>query len=156
MENEALLNSYFKVELESKERELTSNSLIIMEKNQVLKSLLYEIEKENEVGHIHSDAVIQIGKNIKRHLGAGDEWEFFRIQFDKVHPDFFSKLKSLYPSLTEGELRLCAYIRIGMENKQIAQMLSLQPDSIKKSRYRIRKKMMIELEESLEDFLRNV
>lgn len=156
LENEALLNSYFKVELESKERELTSNSLIIMERNQVLKSLLYEIEKENEAGHIRSDAVIQIGKNIKRHLGTGDEWEFFRIQFDKVHPDFFSKLKSLYPSLTEGELRLCAYIRIGMENKQIAQMLSLQPDSIKKSRYRIRKKMMIELEESLEDFLRNV
>ena len=156
LEKEALQNNYFKVELASKERELTSNSLIIMEKNQVLKSLLEEIEKEKEVGHVNSNTMIKIGKDIKRHLGTNDEWEFFKIQFEKVHPDFFSKLKSLYPSITEGELRLCSYIRIGMENKQIAQMLSLQPDSVKKTRYRIRKKMGIELEDSLEDSLRNI
>lgn len=154
LKNEALQNEYFKVELESKDRELTSNSLIIMEKNQVLKSLIEEIEKEKNAGKINPNTVVQINNNIKRHLGTNDEWEFFKVQFEKVHPDFFIKLKKQYPSITEGELRLCAYIRTGMENKHIAQMLSLQPDSIKKNRYRIRKKLGIA--DSLEDFLRNI
>ena len=44
-----------------------------MEKNQVLKSLLEEIEKEKEVGHVNSNTMIKIGKDIKRHLGTNDE-----------------------------------------------------------------------------------
>lgn len=156
LENESLQKNYFKIELGSKERELTSNSLILTEKNQMLKMLSDTIEKEKVAGNIYTGTATKINQIIKRHLGKGDEWEFFRAQFEKVHPDFFFRIKILYPSITEGELRLCAYVRIGMENKQIAQMLSLQTDSIKKTRYRIRKKMGIELEGSLEDFLRNI
>ena len=89
------------------------------------------------------------------HLGTDDEWDFFKMQFVKVHPDFFVRLKTLCPSITEGELRLCAYIRTGMENKHIAQMLSLQPESVKKKRYRLRQKLNLG-KESLEDFLRGI
>ena len=60
-----------------------------------------------------------------------------------------------YRHITEGELRLCAYIRTGMENKHIAQMLSLQPESVKKNRYRLRQKLNLG-KESLEDFLRGI
>ena len=156
LENETLQKNRFKSDLASKDRELASNSLIIMEKNQVLKSLADEIERAKEQGMIHLGTAAQIGNNIKVHLGMNDEWEFFKMQFVKVHPDFFVRLKALAPSVTEGELRLCAYIRTGMENKQIAQMLSLQPDSIKKNRYRLRQKLNIAGKESLETFLRNI
>ena len=156
LENETLQKNRFKSDLASKDRELASNSLIIMEKNQVLKSLADEIERAKEQGMVHPGTAAQIGNNIKVHLGMNDEWEFFKMQFVKVHPDFFVRLKALAPSVTEGELRLCAYIRTGMENKQIAQMLSLQPDSIKKNRYRLRQKLNIAGKESLETFLRNI
>ena len=89
-----------------------------------------------------------------QYLGKKDEWALFRLQFEKVHPAFFQKLKQHCPDLTEGELRLCAYLSLGMESKQIAQMLSLQPDSIKKSRYRLRQKLRLETKDSIEDFLR--
>ncbi len=155
LENEMLQNNCFKVELEYKDRELASNSLIIMEKNQVLKSLVDELEKEKDAGNIQSNAALQISNNIRMHLGTDDEWDFFKMQFVKVHPDFFVRLKTLCPSITEGELRLCAYIRTGMENKHIAQMLSLQPESVKKNRYRLRQKLNLG-KESLEDFLRGI
>lgn len=156
LENEALQNNFFKIELESKERELTSNYLIILQKVQMLKSLLEIIGKEEETGNIHRNTAKLISLTIKRELKTEDQWDFFRIQFEKVHPDFFTKLKARYPAITEGELRFCAYIRTGIENKLIAQMLSLQPDSIKKTRYRIRKKLGLALEDSLENFLRNI
>ena len=155
LENEMLQNNCFKVELEYKDRELASNSLIIMEKNQVLKSLVDELEKEKDAGNIQSNTALQISNNIRMHLGTDDEWDFFKMQFVKVHPDFFVRLKTLCPSITEGELRLCAYIRTGMENKHIAQMLSLQPESVKKNRYRLRQKLNLG-KESLEDFLRGI
>ena len=114
-----------------------------------------ELEKEKDAGNIQSNTALQISNNIRMHLGTDDEWDFFKMQFVKVHPDFFVRLKTLCPSITEGELRLCAYIRTGMENKHIAQMLSLQPESVKKNRYRLRQKLNLG-KESLEDFLRGI
>ena len=63
-----LQNNCFKVELEYKDRELASNSLIIMEKNQVLKSLVDELEKEKDAGNIQSNTALQISNNIRMHL----------------------------------------------------------------------------------------
>lgn len=156
LEHETLQKDYFKMEVESKDRELASNSLIIMEKNRALKSLVEELEREKAMGNITPGAASQIGHNVKIHLGSGNEWDFFKMQFVKVHPEFFVRLKALCPTITEGELRLCAYIRTGMEIKHIAQMLSLQPESVKKSRYRLRQKLQLGKEDSLEDFLRNI
>ena len=65
-------------------------------------------------------------------------------------------MKELFPNISETDLRLCAYIRTGMGNKQIATMLALQPDSIKKSRHRLRKKLGLSIETSIEDFLRSI
>lgn len=155
LENETLQKDYFKVKLASKDRALASNSLIIMEKNEILHSLINELEKEKEIGNINPTTVIQICSHIKAHLGTENEWDFFKTQFVKVHPDFFIKLKTYYPSITENELRLCALLRTGMENKHIAHILSLQPDSVKKNRYRLRLKLNIVDQESLENFLRN-
>lgn len=156
LEHETLQKDYFKMEVESKDRELASNSLIIMEKNRALKSLVEELEREKAMGNITPGVASQIGHNVKIHLGSGNEWDFFKMQFVKVHPEFFVRLKALCPTITEGELRLCAYIRTGMEIKHIAQMLSLQPESVKKSRYRLRQKLQLGKEDSLEDFLRNI
>lgn len=156
LEHETLQKDYFKMEVESKDRELASNSLIIMEKNRALKSLVEELEREKAMGNITPGAASQIGHNVKIHLGSGNEWDFFKMQFVKVHPEFFVRLKALCPTITEGELRLCAYIRTGMEIKHIAQMLSLQPESVKKNRYRLRQKLQLGKEDSLEDFLRGI
>ena len=68
----------------------------------------------------------------------------------------FLKLKERSADLTEHDLRLCAYIRIGMRAKQIAEMLSVTPDSINTARYRLRKKFALQKGENLDDFIRQV
>ena len=50
----------------------------------------------------------------------------FKLHFDSVHPGFFVKLKEISAELTENDLRLCAYVRIGIRAKQIAGMLSVK------------------------------
>lgn len=73
-----------------------------------------------------------------------------------MHPDFFTKLKNISAELTENDLRLCAYLRIGMRAKDIASMLSVSPASVNTNRYRIRKKLGLEKDDSLDDFIRRI
>ncbi|MCD7942997.1 MAG: LuxR C-terminal-related transcriptional regulator [Bacteroides intestinalis] len=89
-------------------------------------------------------------------MDTEDEWMFFKHHFEEVHPDFFKKLCSIHPNLSENELRLCAYVRTGMETKQIAQMLSVLPETINTGRYRIRKKMQLGQDVTLENYLRDI
>lgn len=154
LENEALQKKYLEVELASRERELTSNQLILAEHKNELQSVENLLRKEAAQGGVNEGAFAALDGLLKQYLGKKDEWALFRLQFEKVHPAFFQKLKQHCPDLTEGELRLCAYLSLGMESKQIARMLSLQPDSIKKSRYRLRQKLRLETKDSIEDFLR--
>lgn len=93
-----------------------------------------------------------IGDSLKN----DDEWQRFKLHFDSVHPNFFVKLKKISGKLTENDLRLCAYINIGMRAKQIAEMLSVSPDSINTNRYRLRKKLGLQRGESLDEYIRNI
>ncbi len=146
----------FELEMDSKNRELVSNSLMLIEKNQMLDELLQRIDNGGDAGQITRSTVIELKNQIRAHASEKDEWHKFRAHFEQVHPGFFIRLKEMHPALTEYELRLCAYIRTGMYGKQIAMMLSVQPDSIKKSRTRLRKKLRLRQEDSLEDFLRGI
>lgn len=146
----------FELEMDSKNRELVSNSLMLIEKNQMLDELLQRIDNGGDTGQITRSTVIELKNQIRAHASEEDEWHKFRAHFEQVHPGFFIRLKEMHPALTEYELRLCAYIRTGMYGKQIAMMLSVQPDSIKKSRTRLRKKLRLRQEDSLEDFLRGI
>lgn len=87
-----------------------------------------------------------------------DEEERYKAeaQLEQVRPGFYGRLKEINPDLTDSDLRLCTYISIGMRAKEIAQHLSVTPDSVNTARYRLRKKLNLQQGEKLDDFLRNL
>lgn len=152
----ALRNRQFQQEIDSKNRELITGTLTLAEKNQAFKTLLKEVEGMSMQGALPAREAMTLRKKLKEQLKESDEWQYFRLQFENVHPYFFVKLKETFPALSENDLRLCACIRIGMSTKQLAMMLLVLPDTIITTRYRIRKKLGLSQDESLEDFLRTV
>lgn len=60
-----------------------------------------------------------------------------------------------HPNLTQNELKLCAYLRINLSSKEIAQMLNISPESLITKRYRLRKKLDLDTEDNLVKFLSN-
>ncbi|RYY00234.1 MAG: hypothetical protein EOO53_22325 [Gammaproteobacteria bacterium] len=82
-----------------------------------------------------------------------ENWEHFAHHFDKVHTDFLVVLKSRYPNLTPGELKLCAYLRMNLSNKEIAQLVNISTRGVEIARYRLRKKLGLSKETNLFDFL---
>lgn len=146
----------YHLDLERERRSLVSSALVMEEKDNVLESVLADIHKMEQDGRLKAEETRHLEQNVKMHLSGRQDWAHFRELFDKVHPMFHKRLKERYPDLTEGDLRLATYIKVGMQGKQIARMLMLQPDTIRKNRQKLRRHLGLSSEESLEDLLRTI
>ncbi|WP_281613149.1 tetratricopeptide repeat protein [Flammeovirga sp. SubArs3] len=136
-----------------KERELATTTMLSHERNTLLEQLNEQITAlSGKVDETIVPEVKEIKKTIKLNLSE-DSWQSFTYQFEKVHPRFFDKLKTRYPSLTQRDLKICAYLRVGMERKEIATVSNMSPEAVKKSLYRIKKKMELTAEENLREFV---
>ena len=140
-------NNQLKIEIESKSRELASSTMSIIKKNELLNSLKIELIKGEEKGI--KNVVNIIDKNINN---KGD-WQMFIEAFNNADKDFIKKIKSLHNSLTPNDLRLCAYLRLNLSSKEIAPLLNISPRSVEVKRYRLRKKMNLEHNNSLTDYI---
>nr|WP_321450813.1 hypothetical protein [uncultured Carboxylicivirga sp.] len=156
LKNEELQNEKLQQEIDLRNRELSATSLILSEKNGILGNILTLIEKFRKNGEMSNPSEGTLRKLINNNLQTESEWESFKLHFEKVHPDFFTKLKALHPNLSENELKLCAYIRIGMTSKQISNMISVLPNTINTNRYLIRKKVQLQGKESLDEYIRSI
>ena len=90
---------------------------------------------------------------LSQNVSQSKQWELFKLSFVEIHPNFFTNLKNKHPNLTNSELRLCAYLRIQLSNSQILEILNISKDGVRKARYRIRKKLELSKEDSLEDYI---
>ena len=98
----------------------------------------------------------QLIRTINFDLQDDNNWENFSRYFEEVHKDFNRNVKTKYPEVTANELRLMALLKMNLSSKEIANILNISPEGIKKARYRLRKKLDITTEESLQDIVLNI
>lgn len=146
----------FERDMKQKECEISSSVLLVSNKNDVLQKIGKLTEKYSDMGLIPREYVREVNVLVGDSIKGDDEWTRFKMHFDTVHPDFFKKLKEVSDELTENDLRLCAYVKIGMRAKDIASMLSVTPASVNSNRYRLRRKLSLSKEDSLDDFIRKI
>jgi tetratricopeptide (TPR) repeat protein len=143
-------------ELDYKNKELTTNVLYLLKKNEFiinisnqLKSLRYSFKPENR----------KIVDGIIREMeqsASKDIWKEFEVRFQDVHSDFYNKLIKKYPDLSPNELKLCAFLRLNMSTKEISSITFQSYNSIIMARHRLRKKLDISSNENLITFLRQL
>ena len=63
-------------------------------------------------------------------------------ELEESHTQYLNQLKTKNPGLTSYELRLCAYLKSNLSTKEIATILNIQPDSVKKAKQRLRRKVV--------------
>ena len=99
------------------------------------------------------EAVIPIVNTIDNSLSKNDDWEFFKEAFNNVDRKFFKKLKKLHPNLSPNDLKLCAYLRLNLSSKEIAPLFNISARSVEIKRYRLRKKMNLQHEDNLVNYI---
>ena len=151
----ALRNEKLEVEINFKNSELASSAMHLVKKGELLTKSKNELTQLMK-GLDNTQAIAELKKMIKT-LSEDDnmdkEWEKFAIHFDKVHSDFLRILKEKHSSISPNELKLCAYLRMNLSTKEIAQLMNISVRGVEISRYRLRKKLQIPTEVNLFDFL---
>jgi DNA-binding NarL/FixJ family response regulator len=143
-------------EIDAMNRELTATSLQLISKNEILADIYERNEQYFKKETMGREPYNDLKHILKENLNQDKDWAHFKELFVKVHRNFFNDIKNRCPELTENELRMCAYLRINLRNKEIAKMLNILPESVKTIRYHIRKKLKIDKDISLEDFIRGI
>ncbi|MCI5058577.1 MAG: hypothetical protein MRY83_20870 [Flavobacteriales bacterium] len=135
------------LEIDRKNRELATQTMISAQKKELMDKIADEVLRLKSV---NGDREIQdLDRHIRQFNNADKEWQSFKIHFEEVHPNFFSIIQSKTEMLTMSEQKMCAFIKMKLETKEIAQMLNINPTSVQKSRYRIKKKLGLGKEHDL-------
>ncbi len=151
----SLKNEKLEAEIEHKNTELASAAMHLVQKGELLSNIREELIRMKK--GVNGDGSSDEFKKMLRILGEENkmdkDWEQFAVHFDKVHSDFLQILKATYPVLSSHELKLCAYLRMNLSSKEIAQLENISVRGVEISRYRLRKKLKIPTEINLFDFL---
>ena len=139
-------------ELAFKKKELTTHALHLANKNEILEDLKLQFRHFKNNGS-HSDGYNRIVNTINFNLQDDKNWENFSKYFEEVHKDFNTQIKQKYPNVTSNELRLMALLKMNLSSKEIANILNISAEGIKKARYRLRKKLNINTDDSLQDLI---
>jgi len=151
-----LKNEKLEAEIEHKNTELASTAMHLVQKGELLGNIREELMRMKKGVNGDAAAAEEL-KKMLRILGEENkmdkDWEQFAVHFDKVHSDFLRITKAAYPTLSAHELKLCAYLRMNLSSKEIAQLENISVRGVEISRYRLRKKLRIATETTLFDFL---
>jgi DNA-binding CsgD family transcriptional regulator/tetratricopeptide (TPR) repeat protein len=156
-ENEALAarQAVQQVELDAARREseqhraqLEDFTDHLMEKNRQIErfqSQLSQMENDPAMPSPSQDAEAEnLDRLYSQAILTDADWERFKAYFERVYPGFLAKAKHLYPNLSPAELRMTLLLKMGSEGREIAEILGVSSDTVKKTRYRLRKKLNIE------------
>jgi DNA-binding CsgD family transcriptional regulator len=150
----ALKNEKLKSEINHKNKELAGSAMHLINKNEFITKLKNQIDNLiASSSSTTSSELKKIVKEIERNISSDDDWQQFEIHFDKVHGDFSRRLKAAYPQLTHQDMKLCAFLKLNMSTKEIANMLNITIRGVELSRYRLRKKLELDRSQNLTDFI---
>lgn len=141
-------------ELAAKSREITATTMNLLNKNKILMDLKEELSvQKGTLGAAYPDKYYKrMMKAIDSQISTDSDWKTYQENFDRIHGNFFSILKSRYPALTDSDLRFCSYFCMNMSSKEIASMMNISLKGVEAARYRIRKKIGLPSEISLSSF----
>lgn len=138
-------------QLEFKNRELASQALHLAQKNEMLQDIqqdLKQVQTQSEDADVGG-----VIRKLNFEAQLDKNWDQFLQTFTQTNDSFFQDLTARYGKLSKNEMRLAALLKMNLSSKDIASILNISDEGVKKARYRLRKKMGLESSESLENAL---
>ncbi len=157
LKNKQLQEEALRRDLEMKAKELSTHTLHIIQKNQLLEELRNKLElMVKEEKRDQKKQLNQLMQQIDQNFNHDQYWDDFRNIFEQLHESFFEKVRRYCEDLTANDLRLIALIKMNMNSMDMATLLGISPDSLRVNRYRLRKKLNLEQGHNLSSFIQGL
>lgn len=140
------------VEVEKKKQELVKTSLQLAQKTEFLKQVKKQVRDLLHSRNGKAVLLRHLLQQIQQNVVSDQEWQIFEQQFEQSNDEFIGRLAQRFQYLTPTELKVCALLKINMNTKEIARMLSLSGRTVDYHRNNIRKKTGIDSATSLPAF----
>jgi DNA-binding NarL/FixJ family response regulator len=135
-----------KLENELKQKEITNLALSLKNQSKVNEEAIALLKKVEEEGIDQAKILID---QLKQRQYVTIERDLLQTNIQELSQQFYHELKTKHPSLTKNEQEICGLIKIGLTNKEIAQLRSVEPKSVAKAKFRIKQKMNLDAETDL-------
>lgn len=142
-------------ELQNKSNELLLQTSALVKRNQAIQSFLDELERQKEtLGDRYPNKLYNKMRSLMEEtLNDQAGWLQFETYFNGAHRHFMDRLQHQYDDLTTGDLRICCLLRMNLSTKEIASLLNISVRAVELRRYRLRKRLGLEGETNLVEFL---
>lgn len=155
LENEQLIKDSMAKELDLRNREMTAKTLVQVQRQEWVNEMIQKLKAASDDKKALSANVREIIRNLEQYKNVSnpDDFDYY---FTKTNPDFYDKLRADFPNLTSNELRLCAYLKMNLNTKDIAAICNITPESARVARSRLRKSLnLVDSNIDLTSFLSN-
>ncbi|SHE45829.1 triple tyrosine motif-containing protein [Dysgonomonas macrotermitis] len=157
-----LQNENLRNKLSYKAQELSGYILNLARKNEMLEDVkrsAFSISKaidDNKQPIVIKQKVVSLISQINNNIEHDKDFEVFQSNFNVLHADFFNLLEKRFTNLTRNEKVLCAYLKMNLSSKEIASLMNITIRGVEVSRYRLRKKLGIDTDINLNDYMNNI
>lgn len=157
LKNKKLEEENLKQQLETKTQELSSYTLHVIRKNQLLEDLRTKLDEMiRDDKRDQRKQIRALSEQIGEGLQDDQHWEEFRGIFEQVHQSFFDRLQQQTGPLTANDLRLIALIKMNLTSSDIATLLGISQDSLRVIRHRLRKKLNLAPGDNLSAYIQSI
>lgn len=146
-------NELKQAELDHAKIQLFEFTQSIIDKNKLIEQIQIQLNDKNEplqqinTEQAHEESLLdETSKSelAQFRLLTEDDWQKFKSKFDQAFPDFMHRLAIKYPNLTKAEIRLITLSKLQINTKDMASMLGISPESLRKTKYRLKEKIGID------------
>lgn len=154
LEQEHKIMELEKEKLESELKTLTfhvlnRNRFLINQKNR-LTGLTFRAKESVRIG------LQDIIDKLYDEINDDRDWKHIEPQLDKVYSNFISRLKEKHQDLTISEIKIASYVRMNLTTKEISELMHKTIRAVENDRYRLRKKLGLDTNDSLQKYLINL
>jgi ligand-binding sensor domain-containing protein len=150
-----LQNEKLQAEISFKNIQLADSTMAIIRKNELLIEIKDELDRQREklipgFPHRYFERLLSL---INKNISNDNDWKVFEELFDQAHKNFFKRLKTTYPELTQSDLKLCAYLKMNLSSKEIAPLLNISYRGVETRRFRLRRRLSLDSDNNLVEFV---
>ena len=129
-----------------KSKELANYTMVLMKKKDIFSETYYHLKEFRKTLKTQAakKRLQEVIIKLNQHRIGEEYMKVFDVNFEKIHHTFFQRLKEIYPDITQRDLRLCAFIKMNLTNKEIAPLLNISVRGVETARYRVRKKLEVQ------------
>lgn len=140
--------------LDLKDRDISELAMMLAHKQNLAEMVLDKLKTLRRRSDLTGNALSELVLDLQLQMQNNEKTRTLQQNIDSINSEFFSRLEEKFPNLTRGDKELCGMIKINLSTKEIADLKNIDPQSVRKNRQRLRKKLGIDPAQDLYVFLK--